>query len=305
MRFLIRVQLGLLLGVAAGLGLLFGLGDYAGLASRVFTPATGPYFGARRDLLAVALTPARYQALRLGLLVLVLVLGAASLRWGRARAGMAMATATTTRRARRARAVRRWLAALARPWRQLSGAERGLAGGLLAAVAGARLYYAGYYPLSLDELASYDFYTLPGAAVTASYYPFPNNHLLANLLAGQVHGLWPGASPALALRLLPTLGGVLALPLLYTLALRAVRFGAATLGLGLYWLSPLGVYYAVAGRGYAWALLAALAGLFAALELLRPGPGCSTRRWAWCRAGRRCWPTPTWPGTPGRSLAPG
>jgi len=277
MRFLIRVQLGLLLGVALGLGLLFGLGDYAGLASRVFTPGAGPYFGARRDLLAVALTPARYQALRLGLLALALGTARVLLgRWG-ARPGAAMAT----RRAHRARAVRRWRAALARPWRQLSRAERGLAGALLAAVAGARLYYAGYYPLSLDELASYDFYTLPGAAVTASYYPFPNNHLLANLLAGQVHSLWPGAPPALALRLLPTLGGLLALPLLYTLALRAVRFGVATLGLGLYWLSPLGVYYAVAGRGYAWALLAALAGLFAALELLRPGARRATRQLAW------------------------
>jgi hypothetical protein len=61
MRFLVRWQLGLLLVVAAGLGLLFGLSSYAGLASRVFTPSAGPYFGPRRDLLAVALTPARYH----------------------------------------------------------------------------------------------------------------------------------------------------------------------------------------------------------------------------------------------------
>jgi hypothetical protein len=273
MRFLSRLQLGLLLVVAAGLGLLFGLTDYAGLASRVFTPRVGPYFGARRDLLAVALTPARYQTLCLGLLALAFA--AASLLW------LTRPRPTTSGFGRWARAARGWRAALARPWRQLSGAERALAGALLAVVAGARLYYAGYYPLSLDEIASYDFYTLPGAAVTASYYPFPNNHILANLLVGQVHGLWPGASPALALRLLPTLAGVLALPLVYALALRAGRFGVATLGLGLYWLSPLGVYYAVAGRGYAWALLAALAGIFAALELLRPGVRRATRQLAW------------------------
>ena len=42
MRFLIRWQLGLLLAVAAGLALLFGLTDYAGLAHRVFAPAAGP-----------------------------------------------------------------------------------------------------------------------------------------------------------------------------------------------------------------------------------------------------------------------
>jgi hypothetical protein len=55
----------------------------------------------------------------------------------------------------------------------------------------------------------------------------------------------------------------------------------ATLGLGLYWLSPMGVYYAVAGRGYAWALLAALAGLGATAELLRPGLRRAGRQGAW------------------------
>ena len=271
MRFLIRWQLALLLVAAGGLGLLFGLSDYAGLARRVFAPSVGPYFGARRDLLVVALTPARYQALRLGLLALAggaaTLLGLTGRRPGPA----------PRRPAGGARAARRWWAALASPWQALSGAEQGLAAGLLAAVAGARLYYAACYPLSLDELASYDFYVLPGAAVTASYYPFPNNHLLANLLVG----LLPGASPTLALRLLPTLAGLLTLPLVYALALRAGRFAVATLGLGLYWLSPLGVYYAVAGRGYAWALLATLAGLFAALELLRPTAGRVTRQLAW------------------------
>jgi hypothetical protein len=274
MRFLIRWQLGLLLAAAAGLAVLFGLTDYAGLARRVFTPVAGPYFGAHRDLLAVALTPARYYGLRLGLVALVGLV--AGLWWAlRPRA------TPPGRAAARWPAVRGWAAALARPWRQLPSSQRAVAGGLLVVVAGARLYYAGCYPLSLDELASYDFYTLPGPAVTASYYPFPNNHILANLLVGLVHGLWPGASPALALRLLPTLAGLLTLPLVYALALRALRFGAATLGLGLYWLSPLGVYYAVAGRGYAWAQLAALAGLLAVLELLRPGARRATRQLAW------------------------
>ncbi len=273
MRFLIRWQLGLLLTVAAGLALLFGLTDYAGLARRVFTPAAGPYFGAYRDLLAVALTPARYQGLRWGLLGLA---GAAAGLWRVLRPAPAPA-----RRAAWAGAGRAWGRALVRPWRRLGAGQRALAGALLAIVAGVRLYYAACYPLSLDELASYDFYVLPGAAVTASYYPFPNNHLLANLLVGLVHELGPGASPALALRLLPTLAGLLSLPLAYALVLRAGRFGVATLGLGLYWLSPLGVYYAVAGRGYAWAQLAALAGLLAALELLRPGGRRATRQLAW------------------------
>ncbi|MDO7886298.1 hypothetical protein [Hymenobacter cheonanensis] len=270
MRFLLRFQLTMLLAAAGGLALLFGLRDYASLAALVRQPRFGPYFRLVPTVEAVALTPGRYQALRVGLVAVALLAagGLAGLAWyGRGRRAAARPPGSS--RPRRL-PVQRALAPLLRPGRQLSGPERGLAAVLLGAVALARLYYAGYYPLSLDEVASYDFYTLPGAAVTASYYPFPNNHLLANLLVGLVHGLLPGAPPALALRLLPTAGGLLALPLVYVLALRYLRFGVATLGLGLYWLSPLGVYYAVAGRGYAWELPAALAGLYATAELLRP-----------------------------------
>jgi len=281
MRFLLRVQALLLLVAAAGLAGLLGSTTYAALARQVRWPRFGPYFGLRLDVVPVALTPARYHALLGGLV------GAALLAAGL----VALATwpggprrsrvASTVVRPVRGHFARRGLAALARPWRRLHGPEQALALVLLAVVAAVRLYYAGYYPLSLDEVASYDYYVRPGAAVTASYYPFPNNHLGANLLVGLVRGLLPGASPTLALRLLPTLLGLATLPLVYGLALRHLRFGVATLGLGLYWLSPLAAYYAVAGRGYAWATLAALAGLFAALELLRPGVRRVARQLAW------------------------
>jgi hypothetical protein len=278
MRFLLRFQLGLLLLAAGGLGLLLGLRGYASLAAQVLHPSTGGYFfDLARGVGLVALTPQRYEVLRLGLAGAGL-LALAGLGW----LGQCGGSGRTRRPLPpRWAQLGRWGAALARPVRQLSPAERRLAAGLLLAVLAARLYYALYYPLSLDEIASYDYFVRPGAAATASYYVLPNNHLLPNLLAGLVHNLAPGAPAGLALRLLPTLLGALTLPLVYALALRYLRFGVATLGLGLYWLSPLGVYYAVAGRGYAWALTAALAGLFATAELLRPGVGRATRQLAW------------------------
>lgn len=278
MRFLIRLQQLLLLAAAGGLALLFGLRTYASLDGQVRQPRFGPYFRPVQQEVSVALTPGRYQALRGGLAAVALLAAGGLAVGGGPRRGRPKTPAGPPRPPGRG-----WWARLARPWGPLSGPERALAAGLLGAVALARLYYAGWYPLSLDEIASYDFYTLPGAAVTASYYPFPNNHIGANLLVGLVHGLLPGAPPALALRLLPTVAGLLALPLVYALALRYLRFGVATLGLGLYWLSPMGVYYAVAGRGYAWAGLAALAGLFATAELLRPGGlrrAARARAWA-------------------------
>ncbi|GAA4498919.1 hypothetical protein GCM10023172_16750 [Hymenobacter ginsengisoli] len=277
MRFLLRFHCFLLLGAAGGLTLLVGLRGYASLAQQVRHPRLGGiFFGLHRDVVPAALTPGRYQQLRLALSI-ALLLALAGLWWsGRGRQSLAVAVALQL-----GKRVRHWWEALWRPVWQLDPAERALAATLLAVVVLARFYYAGYYPLSLDEIASYDYFVLPGAAVTASYYSFPNNHILANLLVGLVHGLLPGASPTLALRLLPTLSGVLTLPIVYALMLRYLRFGVATLGLGLYWLSPLGVYYAVAGRGYAWAMVAALGGLFATAELLRPGTRRTTRQLAW------------------------
>jgi hypothetical protein len=267
MRFLIRFQLLLLVVAAAGLALLFGLTDYADLLAR----GTRSGFGSFGKIVVVPLTPARYQALRWGLAGTAL--------------GAALLGALLRPARRRPALAPRLAAALARPWQQLRPAQQGLAGVLVLVAAAVRVYYAGYYPLSLDEIASYDYWVLPGAAVTTSYYPFPNNHILPNLLVGLVHSLLPTAPPRLALRLLPTLLGLLTLPVVYALAVRYLRFGVATLGLGLYWLSPLAAYYAVAGRGYAWALVAALAGLFATLELLRPGVRRLVRQLAWATFG--------------------
>ena len=271
MRFLIRFQLLLLLVAAGGLALLFSSTSYADLLAR----GAASHFGFFGRAVVVPLTPARYQVLRLVAAGIAL---AAALRLALARPG-SRRRAAAARRPRRG--IVRLVRGLARPWARLSPAERGLAGALLLAAAASRVYYAGCYPLSLDEIASYDYWVLPGAAVTASYYPFPNNHVLPNLLAGLVHSLAPAAPPRLALRLLPTLLSLASLSVVYSLTLRYLRFGVATLGLGLYWLSPLAVYYAGAGRGYAWALVAALAGLFAALELLRPGVRRPGRQLAW------------------------
>jgi len=276
MRFLVRFYLALVAALAATLALLFALTPYGPFAARVAVPNFGLYDG----VVTLALTPARYHALRLGLGAVAL---AAGLAWAALRRPTAFKAPSPAAAARAGTGpgIGRLAQALRRPWQRLRPAQRGLAAGLLLAAAGVRLYYAAYYPLSLDELASYDYAVLPGPAVTASYYLFPNNHIFPNLLVGLVHAGLPGAAPRLALRLLPTLLSLLSLPLVYALSVRALRFGVATLGLGLYWLSPLAAYYAVAGRGYAWTLAAALAGLFAALELLRPGVRRPGRQLAW------------------------
>jgi hypothetical protein len=266
MRFLIRLGLAFLFVGSLGLFGLYALTPYAELAARI----TVPKYGLDIGVTALPLTPARYVALRIGLALVGSLAGAGLLISG-------------WRRASRQRTVvlgglGTWL----QPFKQLSRREQWLAGVLLVASAGVHLWYAFDYPLILDEIVSYDYSVLPGAALTASYYPFPNNHLLPNLLVGLVHGILPGAGSAVSLRLLPTLLGLALLPLGYALLLRYLRFEAATLAWGLFNLSPLPAFYAVAGRGYGWALAALLAGLWASLELLRPeGLPRAARQRAW------------------------
>ncbi len=268
MRFVVRFMLWLLLLASLGLLVLYSLTSYSALAAL----CKEINYGLDTGMVILPLTPARYAALRVGLGVV----GAVSLGL---LLGSGLRRMPPQQRARRAW----WLpGAWLHPLLRLGQGERWLAGGLLLAAAGVHLWFALSYPLTLDEIASYDYSVLPGAALTASYYPFPNNHLLPNLLVGLVHQLLPGAGALVALRLLPTLLGLALLPLGYALLLRNLRFVAATLGWGLFSLSPLPVFYAVAGRGYGWALAALLAGLWASLELLRPaGLGRAGRQRAW------------------------
>jgi hypothetical protein len=270
MRFLWRLNFLLLFVVSLLLLVLYKLTSYVDLLARIEVPN----YGLEEGVADFPLTPVRYDALR-AVLALVTVLagaGLAIIRWqGRRRAA-------SRQDLREAGGIGSWL----QPLIQLGWREQCLAGGLLVAAASVHLWYAFGYPLTLDEVASYDYSVLPGAALTASYYPFPNNHLLPNLLVGLVHNLLPGAGSAVALRLLPTLVGLALLPLGYALLLRYLHFEAATLAWGLFNLSPLPAFYAVAGRGYGWALAALLAGLWASAELLRPqGLRRAARQRAW------------------------
>lgn len=210
------------------------------------------------------LSAGRYTSLRLGLLATAVLSTAGLVLLRRAR---------PPRRAAGTRLGAEWRQSqrsLLAAWQQLVPAQQAVALLLGVAALGLRGWVLLRMPITGDELTSYDFYVQPGLALTASNYSLPNNHVLHNLLVGGL-GQLTSLPPDLLQRLPALLVGVGLLPLSCLLLLRYLRFSAATLALGLFTFLPLPLFYAVAGRGYSLQLAAAVAGLFATLELLRPG----------------------------------
>ncbi len=243
---------GLLLG-GGGLGGLYGCSSYAEVAAL----ARIVYHENGLERLTLALTPDRLNWLRgvllaaagLGLLVLWRMLAGSPLSsvWRELRFGVGR--------------LRRWYSRLPRT-------SVLLAAGVLAGLLAVRTWYLFTYPLSTDEVGSYDYFVRQGPLAITGFYPIPNNHIGYNLLA------WPlvhlGLSPRLVMRLPTLLLGTFGSVVSVVLLARLIGLRAAVLVNGLVSGAPLWVYYATAGRGYFLQLCLLQAGFFATIELLRP-----------------------------------
>jgi hypothetical protein len=262
MRSLFSFILTLWLVIGVALGGLFSSTPVARVQAGMRAATTSAFCPPALPLPSIS--PTRYNGLRAGLLATA-VLSAGCLGLVR-RARPRRRTSWARLRAEWGRGQRNLLAA----WQALGPAQQGVAVLLGAAALGVRAWVLLHCPITADELLSYDYYVQPGLALTASNYSLPNNHVLHNLLVGGV-GQLTSLSPDVLQRLPAVLAGVGLLPLSYLLLLRYLRFGAATLALGLFSCLPLPVFYAVAGRGYSLQLAATVVGFFATLELLRLG----------------------------------
>ena len=252
-----------LLLASAGLGLLFFTSPYrAALALGRFTYNDEGFYR-----LGLAITPARYQALRTmlagGFVVGLLVVGGLRLT------GRPTARLRAELRHGRAR-LKQW-------WHRLPASVRLIGIGLTVLLVAVRGWYLFNYPLGTDEVASYDYFVREGPLAITSFYPIPNNHIFFNLLA------WPlaeaGLSPRLVMRLPTLLLGTLGSVSAYILLARLLGARLATLVTGLVNLAPLWVYYAAVGRGYFVEICLIQIGFFAVVELLRPATAYVRLSW--------------------------
>jgi hypothetical protein len=244
--------LGLLIAAVA-LGLVVGLARYAQLEAL----GKVPYHEFQFKILKLALTPRRLMWLRATLagagtvgLISSLVLN----RRYRPGAGILQEMKLGFKR------FATWLS-------RQPDTERTCALVLLGLILSVRVWYMLSYPLSTDEMASYDFFAQRGPLAVSTFYPIPNNHILYNLLA------WPlaatGLPALLAMRLPGLLLGIGGTLLGYVLLARLAGARLTLAVTGLTGLAPLWVYYAMAGRGYFLQIGLLQLGFFTAVELLR------------------------------------
>ncbi|WP_156109375.1 hypothetical protein [Hymenobacter sp. APR13] len=257
-RALLAVGLLCLLASSMGLLLIFGPTAYA----KVQALGHVTYHEGSYRHLRLALTPARYLALRGGLLATIL-LSMGGLWLLRRREPELL-----HREARQLRHEARLLgASLRRTWQQLGRGQQVVFGSLLLVLLLVRLWYLVYYPISTDEAASFDYFIHEGPVAISSFYPIPNNHLLFNFVCWPLS--WLSADLRVVMRLPTLLLATAGTSACYLLLTRQMGFRAATLSTGFFSFTPLGLYYAVAGRGYFLQLVLLLAVFFAAMALWR------------------------------------
>ncbi|WP_375436173.1 hypothetical protein [uncultured Hymenobacter sp.] len=238
-RFLVTLGLFCFLISSGFLLLIYGFTSYEQV--RALSEVT--YHEGGYKHLALAVTPASYQLLRIGLA------GIAGLS-----TSLLFALGYFQKTVLRADArqvgieIQKVATVLGRTARRLSGLERGVFAGLLLLLLAVRVWYLVAYVLNTDEVASYDYFVRQGPLGISSFYPIPNNHPLFNFVC------WPlsllSDNVRVVMRLPTFVAAAVGTVLGYLLLVRSGGFWAATLATGLFSLSPLGLYYAVAGRGY-------------------------------------------------------
>ncbi len=130
-----------------------------------------------------------------------------------------------------------------------------------------RLYFFNHYAWHIDEITSYVFFVRQGFWVTAWYYPVPNNHFLANLLAWSLDLL--SHNPVWVMRVPPLLVNFLTLLVLFAGSRYFFGFRVACLATLLNGLLLPSSIFAFYGRGYMLMSLWALWASFSLFQFMR------------------------------------
>lgn len=140
------------------------------------------------------------------------------------------------------------LLSVGRVWRQTSGTEKLAVGLLFLTVFASRIWFLFRLPLHVDERFTYLYFVAKGWAVSAAYYPNPNNHILFSL-ACNIANIFTD-NPLLVLRLPALVFGMAALAGFWFSARYYFSGAVSFFAAALLAFTPIVFSYGIQGRGY-------------------------------------------------------
>jgi len=149
---------------------------------------------------------------------------------------------------------------------QLTKIEKATFSFILVLIVLVRIYYLKQHSFTTDEVASYDYFVTQGPLAVTSFYPFTNNHILSNLFCLISYQF--STEPLLTMRVPTFLVSLMGTIIMYIVLIRYCGFAVATLSIGILSLSQVGIFYAIAGRGYFLLTVLTFIGFFSMLNIM-------------------------------------
>lgn len=131
----------------------------------------------------------------------------------------------------------------------------------------ASIYFALNIPVSYDEAATYNYFTVKPFYFSMIFYPYPNNHVLHSLVTNLTEYI-PFLPPLFCLRLPVILTSLFTWLIVYSFIKKYYNSNTALLVLGLMTAMFLSIYYSFMSRGYAFLVLAFVICMYASFNII-------------------------------------
>lgn len=151
-------------------------------------------------------------------------------------------------------------------WKSIDAISKIILIGALVLLAAQSIWYMLYYPITHDEAYTISNFSMNGPLVAATFYPYPNNHILFSIVS-YAFGLLP-INYAVAYRLPSLLSMLLCCLALFKLFRHIVKDVIAALAVLIFVSSIPVVLFSFMARGYSFLLLFSTGSLLCLINIL-------------------------------------
>lgn len=132
------------------------------------------------------------------------------------------------------------------------------------------IYFAATIPVSYDEAATYNYFTVKPFYFSMIFYPYPNNHVLHSLLTNLTEYI-PFLPALFCIRIPALLASLFTWLIAYSFIKKYYNSNVALLIVGLMSAMYMSIYYSFMSRGYAFTVLAFVICMYAVFNILTKG----------------------------------